>query len=195
MGVQESVVPAGTSQRRPGLHTEGFTRLTCESGTCLNTLAPPELVGCGGDIEHLRACIQEHLPEPPRPRVRKPPDSSARTLDQKGAPVGNAHMAPSHGGARVKGPISLQANELFWMTDRTPHESMPVAEGTRRQYFRLVAGKVDAWFAAHSTPNPLGTQPDAKILNIDKFTGRTVVEENASVKCMIRKLEGLKTVQ
>merc|ERR1712137_1390214 len=103
----------------PGLHTEGFTRLTCESGTCLNTpywhswgfgnalrkgefeggifmastvddsclvyntLAPPELVGCGGDIEHLRACIQEHLPEPPRPRVRKPPDSSARTLDQK----------------------------------------------------------------------------------------------------------------
>ena len=30
----------------------------------------------------------------------------------------------------MPGPISLQANELFWMTDRTPHQSMPLAAGT-----------------------------------------------------------------
>ena len=104
--VHESVVPKGTSQRRPGLHTEGFTRLPCESGECISTpywhgwgfgsciragefdggifmasdvddschvynaLVPPQLVGRGGDVEHLRATLREHLPAPPRPRHR-----------------------------------------------------------------------------------------------------------------------------
>ena len=208
--VQESVVPAGASQRRPGLHTEGFTRLPYESAACLcapywhgwgfghsmgggeytggifmasnvddschvyNCLVPPELVGRGGDIEHLRETLQKHLPAPPRPRKRCEPAHAAPSgrTDPKGAPVGDAHMEDFSNVKPVDGPISLQANELFWMTDRTPHASVPLAEGTHRQFFRLVAGKVDAWFAAHSTPNPLGTLPDAQIVDIDKFTGR-----------------------
>ena len=44
---------------------------------------------------------------------------------------------------------TLDAGELVWMTDRTPHESLPVpvqADGSpaRRQYFRLVIGSVTA---------------------------------------------------
>ena len=60
------------------------------------------------------------------------------------------------------------------MTDRTPHASMPLKAGTPRQFFRLVAGDIDRWYAAHSTPNPLGTQPKAQIVDYDKFTGRPV---------------------
>jgi len=62
------------------------------------------------------------------------------------------------------------------MTDRTPHESLPIptasaAAGARRQYFRLVVGQVSAWFADHSTPNPLGTMPPSgvHIVHGDKF--------------------------
>ena len=208
--VQESVVSRGASQRRPGLHTEGFTRLPSESGTCLrtpfwhgwgfgkcmgagefeggifmasnvddschvyDTLVPPELVGRGGDISHLRDTFHRHLPAAPQPRYRREREHCAcPPPGSKGAPVGDAHVTAGHGGkVRVGGPISMQENELYWITDRTPHESMPLAEGTHRQYFRLVAGKVDVWFAAHSTPNPLGTLPDAPIFTADKFTGR-----------------------
>ena len=48
---------------------------------------------------------------------------------------------------------------------------MELPEGARRQFFRLVAGKIDTWFAAHSTPNPLGVEPDAAVVATDKFTG------------------------
>jgi len=78
----------------------------------------------------------------------------------------------------VTGPCArtLEANELIWMTDRTPHESLPIptaaaAAGTRRQYFRLVVGQVSAWFADHSTPNPSGfLPPGVRVVRGDKFT-------------------------
>ncbi len=41
------------------------------------------------------------------------------------------------------------------MTDRTPHESLVLKEGTTRQFFRLVTGEVSAWFTAHNTANPI----------------------------------------
>ena len=71
----------------------------------------------------------------------------------------------------------LRAGELIWMTDRTPHESLPVPcksneTPPRRQYFRLVIGTVSAWFADHSTPNPLGHLPpdSVRIVHGDKFS-------------------------
>lgn len=78
----------------------------------------------------------------------------------------------------IAGPCArtLEAGELIWMTDRTPHESLPIPASakpnTRRQYFRLVLGPVSAWFADHSTPNPLGIVPpeEVRIVHGDKFT-------------------------
>ncbi len=61
------------------------------------------------------------------------------------------------------------------MTDKTPHESLPIpvsaGNNVRRQYFRLVLGPVSAWFADHSTPNPLGfvPPPEVRIIKGDKF--------------------------
>lgn len=80
------------------------------------------------------------------------------------------------------GPASykLDAGEMVWITDRTPHESLPVppvvdAQGRtivpHRQYFRLVMGPISAWFTNHSTPNPLGVEPPSgvRIISGDKF--------------------------
>lgn len=64
---------------------------------------------------------------------------------------------------------SVKANEMVWMTDRTPHESLPVKQTCYRQFFRLVVGKVGGWFPKHNTPNPLGVQPDCPIFDVDKF--------------------------
>lgn len=67
----------------------------------------------------------------------------------------------SHGDIRrltdLLGPpcMQLAAGELVWMTDKTPHQSLPLRQNTHRQYFRLVTGKVTSWFADNSTANPL----------------------------------------
>ena len=58
---------------------------------------------------------------------------------------------------------------LYWMTDRTPHESLPLVRGGQRQYFRVVRGPVSMWYSQHSTSNPLGTEADAVILEHNKF--------------------------
>lgn len=66
-------------------------------------------------------------------------------------------------------PISPGRNELFWMTDATPHESLPLQSGTVRQFFRIVTNDISAWWRQHSTPNPLGIEPECKIIEHSKF--------------------------
>lgn len=66
----------------------------------------------------------------------------------------------------------LDANELVWLTDVTPHESLPIENGGHRQFFRLITSGVGCWYEQHSTRNPLGTEPDpslTKIFTHDKF--------------------------
>jgi len=36
----------------------------------------------------------------------------------------------------------LEAGRLYWLTDRTPHESLPLKKGAFRQFFRLVTSQV-----------------------------------------------------
>jgi hypothetical protein len=60
-------------------------------------------------------------------------------------------------------PTLLKAGELAWLTDSCPHASMPVKEEGTRQFFRLVTSEVDLWFTEHSTPNPLGVTPPARV--------------------------------
>merc|ERR1711862_450450 len=43
----------------------------------------------------------------------------------------------------------MQANTMYWMTDRTPHESLPLEQETHRQFFRLVTSELSAWFPGH----------------------------------------------
>lgn len=63
---------------------------------------------------------------------------------------------------------NMEPNRLYWMTDRTPHESLPVEEDCDRQFFRLVVGKISIWYSQHNTANPL-VEPDAPISDCSKF--------------------------
>ena len=59
---------------------------------------------------------------------------------------------------------------------------MPLKEATFRQFFRIVTSKVSLWYRDHSTPNPLGVEPDPDITRTvvgDKFSeeGVQIVEE------------------
>jgi hypothetical protein len=58
----------------------------------------------------------------------------------------------------------LLPDAIYWMTDRTPHESLPLQAGTLRQYFRLVTSKVSLWYAEHSTANPKVPLPEGVTL-------------------------------
>ncbi len=46
---------------------------------------------------------------------------------------------------------TLDAGEVVWMTDSTPHESLPLPAGTHRQYFWLVTSNVSVWYAGNCT--------------------------------------------
>ena len=73
---------------------------------------------------------------------------------------------------------TMKPNHLYWMTDRTPHESLPMGEGTYRQFFRLVTSRVSLWYEDHSTQNPNGVRPNPKITKIvkgNKFDSEGVV--------------------
>ena len=72
----------------------------------------------------------------------------------------------------------MKANRIYWLTDRTPHESLPLKKSTYRQFFRLVTSKVSVWFEDHSTKNPCGIVPDPKITKIvkgSKFENKALV--------------------
>ena len=57
----------------------------------------------------------------------------------------------------------LKPGQLYWITDRTPHESLSLKEGTFRQFFRIVTSDVSLWYKDHSTANPMGVEPDQSI--------------------------------
>ena len=70
---------------------------------------------------------------------------------------------------------TLDAGEVCWFTDRTPHESLPLpiddASVVYRQFFRLVIGRVGTWYSRTNTANPLGIVPgpDTVVSDVDRF--------------------------
>ncbi|KXS15424.1 hypothetical protein M427DRAFT_56776 [Gonapodya prolifera JEL478] len=93
-------------------------------------------------------------------------------------------------------PSDLASQALYWMTDRTPHESMPLkgnpGEKEYRQFFRLVVGPIGVWYSKHNTPSPLGVKPNCPISDVDKFDdGRQDVAQasNSMEKLNIRRSE------
>ena len=73
----------------------------------------------------------------------------------------------------------LCPGQLYWITDRTPHESLPLKERTYRQFFRLVTADVSLWYRDHSTANPLGVEPDRNVTKI--VVGNKFSEEGVEV--------------
>ena len=149
--IHESDVAEGASQRRPGLHVEspGIAR-----GAAAAVLAPGAHHHWGRGIVLREGRIKDGIF-----MASSVADTTrlwnCRIRDERGDIVGPAgdieRLRPLLEGVAS---ATLQANELAWMSDLTPHESLPMPRGGRRQYFRLVAGEVSAWYRDHSTPNP-----------------------------------------
>merc|ERR1712032_1517604 len=64
----------------------------------------------------------------------------------------------------------MKPGEIYWLTDATPHESRPGTEDCNRQFFRLVAGSLSAWYPEHCTANALvELDPTTQIVHGSKF--------------------------
>jgi hypothetical protein len=123
-------------------------------------------------LEHLVFCLKALS-------SRERESESAHAFNPLG--VDKQDVADRHGGLehmrpRLGPPRLLEAGELCWLTDRTPHEALPLPndkDRVYRQFFRLVAGPIDVWYARHNTPNPLGLQPEARVSYEDRFAGES----------------------
>jgi hypothetical protein len=151
LSISESNVAAGASQRRGGIHTEGHLVSGWGGG------------GWGGGAESL----------PTNPKfgglyMASTVDNSCRIWDRLVWQPGNMgdceHLRNELGEGQL-----MQKNELYWLTDRTPHEALRLDQPVRRQWFRLVTSQVDIWYRQHSTPNRLGVAAACRIIEGSKF--------------------------
>jgi len=146
--VHETWVYEGSYQRRPGIHTDGTSHTPWGGGSWGGSENGKGIYLCSTD----GACRAWDviLPE--------------SLVDDQGAPTESGRDV-----LHRSQEVSLDENVLYWMSDRTPHESLRSTQDHYRQFFRLVGSEVEFWFKQHSTANPLGIQPDAKIVTESKF--------------------------
>jgi hypothetical protein len=145
--VQESQVASGASQRRGGIHTEGF-----------NPDGLSELYGggeWGGGWGGSKGIFMASS------------DGACRIWNQE------THDVNHHGELRhdinLEEAIECEPSVLYWMTDRTPHQALPSKEEGYRQFFRLVSEDVSVWFSEHNSPNPTGVVPGCPVVTLNKF--------------------------
>eukprot|EP00930_Biecheleria_cincta_P038025 TRINITY_DN26125_c0_g1_i1.p1 TRINITY_DN26125_c0_g1~~TRINITY_DN26125_c0_g1_i1.p1 ORF type:complete len:351 (+),score=49.11 TRINITY_DN26125_c0_g1_i1:34-1086(+) len=157
LSIHESWVEQGTSQRRPGLHVESSNIMLEEGGKFVPTIASwGNAFGCreaggiymGSNVSQSCQIWNWKITDP----------------EMLLGPLGCIeHLRETLGDG-----IHMQAGEIWWLTDLTPHESLPLAERQYRQYFRLVTSSVGIWYEKHSTRNRLGIEPDPEITKIEK---------------------------
>lgn len=172
--IQEGLVPVGQAQRRPGLHIERPAGI--KSGGLWHEANSKEYQNIAWG---LGAWGEDGLPEGGIFMASTVANSCAiwDVLINKPEEVTDKHGGLENMRHLLGTPRKLDANEMCWFTDRTPHESLPIEPPTDdptathvyRQFFRLVVGPISAWYSKHNTPNPLGIEPDAPISDDDKF--------------------------
>ena len=69
----------------------------------------------------------------------------------------------------------LKPGQVYWMSNRAPHESLPLTQTTMSQIFRITTSEVGFWFKDHYTANPLGVLPDPNVTDI--VVGKEFSEE------------------
>ncbi|XP_066913346.1 uncharacterized protein [Clytia hemisphaerica] len=179
--IHESLVEEGKSQRRPGLHTEspgyiyvknGLSDEKCEElciekGSGYDEIVPfPVSWGqfsyTSIDVPHGGIYMASNV------------DDSCKVwdcqivADNNGEELIRKHGDIEHLRCFLPESTLLKSNYLYWITDRTPHESLPLKKGSYRQFFRLVTHRVSVWYEDHSTKNPNGVVPDPKMTRIVK---------------------------
>lgn len=70
----------------------------------------------------------------------------------------------------------LRDNELIWITDCTPYESVPQKDGGYCQFFQVTGPNISHWYEDYSTPNPDCPLPN----HVIKVTTSTKKRRNVS---------------
>lgn len=142
--VQETEVEEGAPQRRPGLHVDRHS---------------PDKPGPGGKIRW-GGCTGGIF-------LCSSVDKSTRVWSCRIKPDAIGDLGSvEHLREHIGEGDDIEAGELVWLTDVTPHQSLPLSTPGPRQFFRLVTSEVTQWYAHHSTPNPLGTEPKPGLTEI-----------------------------
>lgn len=160
--IQESFVQKGEIQRRGGLHVDSPTLSLTHGGEYSIQYHPWGRGVC--DREKIDGGIYMCSNVSSSCRIW---NARIREPEKMVGPLGDVeHLRDNLGEGRL-----LEANQLVWLTDTTPHESLPAEEDGFRQFFRVVASPVALWYTKHSTPNRLGFVPGVKteIVTYDKF--------------------------
>lgn len=165
--IQESLVAKGQCQRRPGVHIEVPGLVMSKHGKYHEH---PEMWGCG--LLRADSHYDDHrdLPRVEGGIYMANSVSGSCMLwdaivDDPGAVVGPLGDLEHARELLGKGEL-MQGNKIYWLTDRTPHETLPMEEDTYRQFFRVVTSKLSVWFPEHSTANRFGVTPDPQITKI-----------------------------
>jgi len=185
--IHESYVDPNNCQRRPGIHTEspgilyihknggeGKDIISSDSG---NGTAGNIFMGWGMGQRYTNVCdggiyMASNVQDSCRIWGCKILEATAEENV-----IGNMGDI-EHLRYYLTNSVCMEENRLYWFTDRTPHESLPLTARTYRQFFRLVTSQVSVWFEDHSTKNPLGIVPDPNITRIvrgSKFDKEGVV--------------------
>ena len=196
--IQETEVAGGEAQRRPGLHVDSPGSVNIRGGA-----AEAAGAWRGRGTSHLYtghrwgagSC---HVFNVEKGESKDFWDIMAQDSDHLYAAFGGIYLASSvaascrvwncgvapeavgslgdieHLRWALPGPGQLlRPGQLYWVTDRTPHESLPLQEAATRQFFRVVTAEVSLWYRDHSTASPLGVLPDPALTRIvagDKFS-------------------------
>ena len=75
--------------------------------------------------------------------------------------------------------LLLKPGKVYWMSDRAPHESLPMKVTTMRQFFRIMTSEVEFWFKDIYTANPLGVLPDPNVTEM--VVGKDYSEEDIQI--------------
>jgi len=175
--VHESYVNLETAQRREGLHIE-------TPGSILDENAPA--FSPGKEHEWGRGMFFEPDHYEGGIYMASNVSNTSRIYDAIVDSNSMPGIVDAHGGCEHLRSLfghkgtNLEAGQLIWMTDRTPHEALPHQNPGYRQFFRIVTSETSHWFAKHSTPNP-NVHPPGHVVIVrgDKFKNIKLTEESA----------------
>jgi hypothetical protein len=158
--IDEGLVEAGKTQRRPGLHIDSTRSSRIDSGNKTYFWDWGHGCICEGNKFDGGIYLASNIDESTAIWPCELMDPHEISMD--GGSVENLR-------GLLGKPFLTNNKTIYWMSDCVPHEAMPMKETAYRQFFRLVVGSISVWYSQHSTANPLGIQPDATILDINKF--------------------------
>lgn len=199
--IQEGWVEPNESQRRPGIHTDnpGNTAIKNSGKYAVSAEGAGEYgknyyehhwgngVIMSADCHFGGIYMASNIPNSCRAwncKIEKDQNNGSDVIGEHGSCEHLKEFLPNDN------EVLMKANTLYWITDRTPHESLPLTKRTYRQFFRVVTENVSLWFADHSTPNPYGVLPDRNITKIvkgNKFVANSleIIDHDEYLKSLI----------